>query len=172
MDIEINTLATYHQRKNFNCGEPSLDQYIRQYAKQDTKRHVSRVFVASPTDEQQYIIGYYTLSAGSLDATSLPLEKRQKLPKYPIPIAVLGRLAINQHHQGQGFGTMLLADALKRVCLASQVMAVYAVIVDALDHKAQTFYEQFGFIQLPNQPLKLFMPLDTITNLYDSSLET
>lgn len=165
MKFNIRLLDAKHQRKEFRCGEPSLDRYIYQYAKQDSKRRVSRVFVASPDSSPETIAGYYTLSAGSLDTDTMPNERKRKLPKYPIPVAMLGRLAIAEYYQAKGLGATLLADALNRVQQASLVMAVHALVVDALHDRASDFFRQFGFIALPNQPLKLFLPLDTIAEL-------
>ncbi|MBI9082368.1 MAG: GNAT family N-acetyltransferase [Desulfobacterales bacterium] len=165
MELTITLLNPKHQRTKFHCGEDSLDQYIRQYAKQDNKRRISRVFVASPIDNPAHITGYYTLSAGSLDTTSLPDTMAKRLPKYPVPVALLGRLAIDTHHQGRGVGTLLIADALKRVHQAAKIIAVYALVVDALNEGTVNFYQQFGFIPLPNTSNKLFLPLDTISEI-------
>jgi len=113
------------------------------------------------------VIGYYSLSAGSLDATTLPEAFRRRLPRYPVPVVLLGPLAVAESNQGMGLGSILLADALQRIAQASQVMAVYAVVVDALNDQAAKFYRQFGFISLPSQPLKLFLPMDSVTTLFD-----
>lgn len=167
MDLVIAPLDRRHNRKAFDCGEDSLNLYLTRYANQDIRRRVSRVFVASPPTELQRVIGYYCLSAGSLAEADLPESIRRQLPRYPVPVALLGRLAIDKSFQGQGFGAVLIADALQRIALASQVMAVYAVIVDALHESAAAFYRQLGFIPLPSQPLKLFLPMDTVTKLVD-----
>jgi GNAT superfamily N-acetyltransferase len=90
----------------------------------------------------------------------LPQEHQRRLPNYPVPIALLGRLAVDKNHQGQRLGTILLADAIQRVEKASEVMAVYAIVVDALNPSAVAFYRQFGFITFPGQSLKLFLPLN------------
>jgi predicted GNAT family N-acyltransferase len=82
-------------------------------------------------------------------------------------VVLLGRLAVAESRQGIGLKSILLADALQRIAQASQVMAVYAVVVDALHDQAAKFYGQFGFISLPSQPLKLFLPLDPIAGLFD-----
>jgi predicted N-acetyltransferase YhbS len=82
-------------------------------------------------------------------------------------VVLLGRLAVGESHQGKGLGSILLADALRRIGKASQVMAVYAVVVDALNDQAADFYRQFGFIPLPSQPLKLFLPMDSVAALVD-----
>lgn len=167
MDLIISSLGKSHDRKSFDCGELSLNQYLHQYANQDIKRHINKVFVASPPETPQRVIGYYGLSAGSLDANDLPEELRRRLPRYPVPVVLLGRLAVAESHQGQGLGSILLADALQRIVQASQVMAVFAVVVDALNNRAAEFYRQFGFIPLPNQPLKLFLPMDSVAALLD-----
>jgi len=167
LELVITPLNKRHDRKNFDCGEASLDLYFRRYANQDIRRRVSRVFVASPPDEPQRVIGYYSLSAGSLAVADLPEKFRHRLPRYPVPVALLGRLAVDRSSQGQGLGAVLIADALQRIALASQVMAVYAVMVDALNETAAEFYRQFGFIQLPSQPLKLFLPMDTLPKSVD-----
>lgn len=166
-DIQIVPLSKQHRRDVFVCGEDSLDLYIRRFASQNMKQRVSRVFVASPVGEPEVIAGYYTLSADSLDAQSLPPERQRKLPKYPVPVAMLGRLAIATQYQGQGLGQVLLADAVQRVVRASQALAVYALIVDALNPAVAGFYQQFGFIPMPSQPLKLFLPLDSVAGLVE-----
>ena len=168
MDLIISPLGKQHDRKPFDCGEPSLNQYLNRYVNQDIRRRVNRVFVASPPDSPRQVIGYYGLSAGSLDATSLPEAFRRRLPRYPVPVVLLGRLAVAKSDQGKGIGSILLADALQRIVQASQVMAVYAVVVDTLNDQAAEFYRQFGFISLPSQPLKLFLPMDSVATLVDS----
>lgn len=159
MQLKIEALNASHQRKAFDCGVSSLNIYLQQYARQNVKHRINRVFVATDISAPQTILGYYTLSAGSVRAEDLPAEHKRRLPNYPVPVALLGRLAVDQQHQGQHLGTILLADAVQRVEQASAVMAVYAVVVDALNPAAAEFYRQFGFIAFPGQPLKLFLPL-------------
>ncbi|MCP4043482.1 MAG: GNAT family N-acetyltransferase [Gammaproteobacteria bacterium] len=167
LELIIAPLGKQHDRKSFDCGENSLNQYLHRYASQDIRRRINRVFVASPPDAPQQVIGYYSLSAGSLDATALPEAFRRRLPRYPVPVVLLWRLAVAEYRQGMGLGSILLADALRRIAQASQVMAVYAVVVDALNDQAVEFYGQFGFISLPSQPLKLFLPMDSVAALVD-----
>jgi GNAT superfamily N-acetyltransferase len=167
LDLVITPLGKQHDRKTFDCGEASLNLYLNRYASQDIRRRVNRVFVASPPGEPRRVFGYYSLSAGSLAAADLPEKFRHRLPRYPVPLALLGVSAVDKSQQGQGLGAILIADALQRVALASQVMAVYAVVVDALIESAAEFYRQFGFIRLPSQPLKLFLPMETITRMLD-----
>lgn len=164
-DLLITSLSQRHERQSFDCGDPILDRYLHRYAGQDIKRRIGRVFVASLPVRQERVVGYYSLSAGSLNAEDLPDAIRSRLPRYPVPVALLGRLAVTRDYQGQGLGSILLADALQRVTQASQVMAVYALVVDAAHDRAADFYRQFGFIPLPRQHLKLFLPLDSVRSL-------
>jgi len=159
MQLTINTLNTGHLRKAFDCGEPSLNTYLQRYARQNIKNRINRVFIASPVDAEKTIMGYYTLSAGSICADALPLAQKRRLPNYPIPVALLGRLAVDKQYQGQRLGSVLLADAVQRVEQASEVLAVYAIVVDALNPSVAEFYQGFGFVPFSGQPLKLFFPM-------------
>ena len=159
MQLSINSLNTGHHRKAFDCGEPSLNTYLHRYARQNIKNRINRVFIASPIDFEETIMGYYTLSAGSIGADDLPLEHKRRLPNYPVPVALLGRLAVDKQYQGQRLGSILLADAVQRVDQASEVLAVYAIVVEALNSSVAEFYQAFGFIPFANQPLKLFLPM-------------
>lgn len=159
MPLKIDALNASHQRKLFDCGEASLNSYLQQYARQNVKHRINKVFVATDINAPQTILGYYTLSAGSVRADDLPPEHKRRLPNYPVPVVLLGRLGVDKNHQGQRLGTVLLADAVKRVEQASAVIAVYAIVVDALNTAAAEFYRQFGFVAFPGRQLKLFLPL-------------
>ena len=114
------------------------------------------VCTASKTDA---VLGFYTLSALSIDLTSLPDELSRKLPRHPMPCALIGRLAIERSAQGRGMGRLLLADAVRRVVAASETVAMHALIVDATNDDAKRFYEGFGFRPLTDNPMRLFLPL-------------
>ncbi len=116
------------------------------------------MFVAFPAGDTARLAGYVTLSAASVSATSLPDSLRRKLPRYPVPVALLGRLAVATTFQGKGLGAILLADACIKVARASQVLAVAGLVVDAKDETAAAFYRHFGFIPLPGQPERLLLP--------------
>ena len=155
-----------HDRAAFFCGAPELDRYIREHASQDIKRDVARVFVAlqagAPT-----VCGYYSLSAASFQRDSLPASQANRLPRYPVPAVLLGRLAVDESKRGQGLGAFLLMDALNRVLLATQTLAVHAVIVDARDDTAAAFYRKYGFIPFNDHRRRLFLPMATIRRLAD-----
>jgi len=156
--------SSLHVRDAFSCGYEALDAYIRHYASQDVKRRVSLAFVACQAGER-VIKGYYTLSAASFRKDDLPAGQAKKLPRYPVPAAIIGRLAVDRSCQGQRLGEHLLMDCLDRVLQASQLIAVHAVIADAKDEKAKAFYEKYGFKAFVNQPLRLFIPTATIAQL-------
>ncbi len=162
MTFVIEALAGRHRRAGFDCGSEALDRYIRRQASQDARRRVTRVFVAVPEGGSE-VAGFYTLSASSMGRATLPPAER--LPHYPVPVALLGRLAVDRRWAGRGLGAALVADAFRRVVRASEALAVYAVVVDAKDGRAQRFYERFGFIRLPESERRLFIPLAAIERL-------
>jgi len=156
--------SSSHSRAEFSCGNEALDSYIRQYASQDVKRNVARVFVACRRREM-IVKGYYTLSAASFRKEGLPPSLAKNLPRYPVPAAIIGRMAVDRSCQRQGLGEAMLMDACRRVLEASQVLAVHAIVVEAKDEAAKAFYVKYGFISFVDQPLRLFIPLSTIEQL-------
>lgn len=142
---------------SFRCGQSLLDEYIRRYAAQDVRRNVARVFMATPEHDPRQLAGFFTLSAGSVSCSDLPESLSKKLPRYPVPVALIGRLAVDINFQGKGLGSILLADACRKVANASTTLAVAGIVVDAKD-AAATFYRHFGFLTLPGQPGRLLLP--------------
>ena len=133
-------------------------------ASQDVKKNLAAVFVLTPN--RKTVAGYYTLSQYSVDADTIPEEIKRKLAKYQlIPATLIGRMARNISYKGQKVGELLLMDALKRCYVLSKEVASWAVIVDAKDEKAVDFYKKYGFIEIPNNPQKLFLPMRTISKL-------
>lgn len=163
----IQPLSEQHHKADFCCGVAALDRYIQQQASQDVRRNIARVFVASAyvglyaskDADLTPIIGYYTLSALSISLTDLPADQAKKLPKHPIPAALLGQLAVSQSAQAQGVGALLIADAIKRVVSIGDTLAVYVLVVDAIDESAAAYYQQFGFVPFLQQPRRLFLVL-------------
>jgi GNAT superfamily N-acetyltransferase len=164
--LRVLPLAATHDRTTFDCGSEPLNRYFKQQVTQDTRRRVATCFVA--LDDQNNIAGYYTLASASLLLTALPESAGKKLPRYPtVPVVRMGRLAVNGMFKGQGLGAALLADALARV--ARSEIAAFALMVDAKDHIAATFYHHHGFIPLPSTPLTLFLPLASVRSLTATS---
>ena len=147
-----------HDRDAFTCGEPSLDRYLKTQVSQETKRGFSACFVAATPEGR--IAGYYTLSAYAVLVNDLPDSTRRKLPTYPtVPTYLLGKLAIDVDFQGRGLGGALLADALTRVCQAE--IPAFALVVDALNDTAASFYTHHGFAPFASASNRFFLPLAT-----------
>ncbi|MBI2431856.1 MAG: GNAT family N-acetyltransferase [Candidatus Hydrogenedentes bacterium] len=161
----MEALASSHDRTHFCCGQLQLDSYITDYAGQHARKNVGRTFVAVRPG-QKVVLGYYTLASSSVAFEHLPEQLKRKLPRYPLPVALLGKLAVDQKVQGQGLGEFLLLDALHRCSAIAEQMALFAVEVHALDQAARNFYVKYGFQPFQEQPLHLFLPLDTIKQLF------
>ena len=161
--LRVAALGPQHDRSSFECGVPALDQYFRQQAGQDARKNLAAPFLLLLPDGT--IAGYYTLSATSFRLAELPAPTIRKLPRYPIvPAILLGRLAIDRRHQGQGHGRFLLADALYRA--VNSEIAAFAIIVDAKDAAAKVFYEREGLLPFIDQPMILYRPKADIVALF------
>jgi len=158
-------LSTKHSKENFTCGKEMLDNYLHVQAKQDVKRKLTACFILS--DNEVTVKGFYTLSNTSVNRDFLPESIIKKLPpSYKhLPATLLGRLAIDINYKGQGIGSNLLMDALKRSYHNSLQIPSMAVIVDPLDEEAITFYNHFGFIVLPDSG-KMFMPMAQLEHIF------
>ena len=163
--ITVEPLGRQHDRTAFHCGSKALDRYLKQQAWQDADKRVAAPFVAvDPPD--QLVLGYYTLSASMLTLADLPDDLARKLPRYPqLPVTLLGRLAVDQATKGQGLGEHLLLDALNRSLTHADQIAAMAVVVDAKDESAASFYRRFGFIALQAEPSRLFLPMRLVAQL-------
>ncbi len=158
-----------YPRDDFDCGISELNEYLKKYANQDQLRRVARVFILCPQNSDQ-IIGFYTLSASSIKASSLPEKIAKKLPRYPTPVTLLGRLAVDKNYLKIGIGRLLLVDAIKRVIKASEQIAVFALVVDAKNEQAKVFYSRYGFKKLIDYNNRLFIPLKTALSSYSNSI--
>ena len=161
MKFIIEPLAAYHDREAFDCEEPSLNDFLKLYARQNDKKGLGKTFVAVTPDKNTKIGGYYTISSGALDAENLP----ENLPRYSIPIMHIGRLAVDKTVKGQGLGNLLLLDALRRSMNAGAQIGVYAVEVRALTEQAKSFYLKFGFVEMTDDPLRLYLTIKKIRKL-------
>jgi predicted GNAT family N-acyltransferase len=160
-NLHIERLNALHDRQSFDCGEPSLNTYIKQFARQNDQKGISLAYVLVEQDSTD-ILGYYTLSSASIAHQELPQHVQKKVPRYPIPSVRIGRLATDISTRGKGFGELLLFDALKRAVYLSEELAIFAVEVDALHEKAKSFYLKYGFESLEGNPHHLFLPIATI----------
>jgi GNAT superfamily N-acetyltransferase len=148
---------THHDPSQFKSGNEALDRWLIRYAGQSERRDAARTFVIADTGS---VIGYYALLAGELDHHQATEQTRKGISRhYPIPVAILARLAVDHRHQQRGLGATLLRDALRRATHASEQLAVRAVVVHAIDQPAARFYEHFGFRSLSATPRTLMVTL-------------
>ena len=163
MDLKIETLNNNHNKKKFHCGHEMLDNYISTQAKQDIRRDLAACFVLVVNKNE--IIGYYTLSANSINRGDFPQSISKKLPPsyQDLPTILLGRLAIDNGFKGKGLGELILMDALNRCVEISKNLGTLAIVVDPIDDDAKRFYQKYGFILIPGTG-KMFIPIKTIEN--------
>ncbi len=162
-DWVVELLESHHGRSEFNCGVDSLNGFLKQQAGQNARKDFSKTFVVVSEASSSQVAGYYTLAMGSLEFSQLPNDKQ--LPQYPIPVAHLGRLAVDLRYRGRHIGEYLLYHALLRVKTLSEEIGVFAVEVKALDDSASRFYQKYGFVPLADDPLHLYITLKSIRKL-------
>jgi GNAT superfamily N-acetyltransferase len=164
--FEIKPLdKSIHNRAAFLCGEPELDDYLKTQSSQDKKKYASVVYVG--TINTATIVGYYSLSQFSIELKGLPDSLAKNFPTYPqVPATLLGRLAVHETLQGNGYGERLLFDALKRALDVSVHIGSCALVVDAKNEKARSFYERYGFIGLADVDKRLLLPMKTIARMF------
>lgn len=154
-----------HNRKAFDCGTPALNDFLATKAAKHQDQRVSRTFVLLDDANTARILGYYTLSTSQIARESLSATEAKALPRHPIPAVMLARLAIDKSQQGNGYGTLMLMDVIRRCALVGMSAGTYAIVVDAKDEAAQRFYERFGFMAITDRPLTLYLPIETALSL-------
>lgn len=169
MDINIEALHVAHNRNGFDCGVDELNNFIAAYARQNQKNDISKTFVAVSahsdvlTETKKEILGFYTLSSGQIHCDCLP--ERMKHSKYPVAIARLARLAVALPHQRKGVAGFLLYNALNKIKAASEMIGIFAVVVDAKNERTKSFYQRYGFVELQGHGLTLVLPMSVIKKL-------
>lgn len=160
--FEFHNLDNSFSRKNFDCGNDALNQFLKTKARVNQSAGFNRTFVAiSSGDAGKEVLGYYSLNMSEVSLASLPEEQVKKLPRHPIPVVRMGRLAVDSRSKGKGLGKLLLVDAMLKIQEASKQVGVYALVVDAKDNAAASFYLKFGFTPFANEILTLFLPLSS-----------
>jgi GNAT superfamily N-acetyltransferase len=151
-------LTPDHDVSNFDCGERALNEWLRNRALKNESRF-SRTYVIC---EDKRVVGYFCISAGALERAQAPIKIRRNAPD-AVPISVIGRLAVAREHAGKGLGADLLADALRRIALASQSIGIGAVVVHAKSEAAKRFYLRYAeFEEYPADSRILYLPIETI----------
>jgi len=146
-------LRSEHDLSEFKCGEPTLDDWLRKRAFQNEESGASRTYVAC-VDKR--VVGYYALAVGAVAHAEAPGRIRRNMPD-PVPVTVIGRLAVDRTVQGQALGPALLRDAVLRTVQAAEIAGIRAILVHAISERATRFYEKWGFITSPVEPMTLMI---------------
>lgn len=151
-------LADSHNLDSFSSGYQALDEWLKRRAKANQQSGASRTYVV---ESDGRVVGYYALAAGSAVAAEAPGKIKRNMPD-PIPVMVLGRLAIDLEWQGRGLGADLLRDAVLRTRAAAEIGGIRAIMVHAIDERAAAFYARWGFLASTHRPLTYFLPLQSL----------
>jgi GNAT superfamily N-acetyltransferase len=160
-------LQPYHDREAFDCGKQSLNQFLQRQARQNADRNVGVTHVAVPCSGSNTIIAYYTLVTRTVDSVIVP---NKKLPREEVGVVLLGRLAVDRTAQGQGLGRLCLMRAIFQVERASREIGIHALVLDALDDEARSWYFHLdlGFQALLDNARHLYLPVATIRQIADA----
>ncbi len=165
--FKIEELRREHNRHGFDCGNDALNSYLIKIARQHLNKGISKTFVIIDDPFPDVILGFYTLTACEIHAGKLPRKYAKKFPS-KIPAAKLARLAVSKQRQRQGIGSLMMIDAMKRVITVSEQLGITGFFVDAKDSDAKTYYLRYGFIELPDNPLEMFLPASTLRDALKS----
>lgn len=158
-------LAKAHDRANFDCGEAALNEFLRSYARQNQSENVGRTWVAT-LPGQRRVLGFYTLTVASVAREHFSAEELKRVPRYPVPVAHLGRLAVDRAAQKTGLGEHLLMHALDQILRVSEVVGIFAVEVRAKGERAKRFYERYGFKAAEDVRLHLYLSIKKLPKLF------
>lgn len=147
-------------REAFDCGVDRLNEYLKKFALQNQKKNAARTYVV--TNSSSKILGCYTLVFGSVAPDDVPEKIASGLGRYPIPVILLARLAVDQSEKGKGLGGLLMRDALLRAVQASDIAGLRTVMVQAKDESAKNFYQKLGFISAPHNEFYLLLKMSDI----------
>jgi len=151
-------LTDLHDVTTFDCGDDSLNEWIKKRALKNEGLGGSRTYVIS---KRNIVIGYYALAVGSVEHEKVPTSLKRNMPA-PIPVMILGRLAVDRNYRDQKFGSSLLRDALLRTLQASQIAGIKAIMVEAISNEAKMFYKKYGFRDSPIEERLLFITMTEV----------
>ena len=151
-------LADRHQLAAFNSGVPALDDWLKRRARANQASGASRSFVVCDGD---IVVGYYALASGAVNAAAAPGRFRRNMPE-PIPVAILGRLAVDRGYQRHGLGRALFRDSALRVMQAAEAIGICGMLVHAISDDAKAFYLALGFSESPLEPMTLMVTLSEL----------
>jgi GNAT superfamily N-acetyltransferase len=163
--LKVTKLAVTHDPASFDCGNEALNRFLKQHALAGQRSGISQTYVAVTGDR---IAGFHTLVVGHVTYEDAPERLAKGLPRYPVPVIILARLAVDKSWQGRKLGSALVVDAMRRVLQAADIAGVRAMIVHAKDDTAQRFYEHLGFLPFPDKPLTLYRLIKDIRAMRDA----
>jgi len=149
-------LASHHQLENFDCGKPSLNEWLVRHARQAQASGSAKTFVVADDDR---VAGYFSLTVGQIDTLDAPERIRKGMGQYPIPVVILARLAVATQDQGRGVGFGLLQDAIRRTLVIAELAGIRAMLTHPIDADAARFYTRFGFVVSPLREQQLLLLL-------------
>jgi len=155
-----------HLLSEFQCGEPELDDWLKRRALNNEASGASRTYVVC---SGLRVVGYYALANGAVVHADTPGSVKRNMPN-PIPVMVIGRLAIDLNFQGRGIGTALLKDAVLRTAQAAEIAGIRAILVHALSPAAKRFYERLGFVASPTNPMTLMVTVRAVAQVFEAKL--
>lgn len=159
--LRIELLSRRHNREGFDCGNPELNDYLRHTARQHTDKGLSRTEVLADDKTPTEILGYVTVSLAEIITDTLPPRYAKKYPAQAHGVK-LARLAVAQSRQREGLGALMMIHAMRRALQVADSAGIVGLFVDAKDEAASRYYRRFGFLPLPDDPHKLFLPLATL----------
>ncbi len=163
----VEKLSSDHHRESFDCGRELLNNFLTRLASQYRKKNLGQTYVVATPDKR--VVGYYTISTSRVDFDNVPDDLRRQYPQIPIPVVLLGRLAVDKAFQGRGVGKTLLVKALRQAAELSDTIGIAAVEVHALDDQARAFYLKYGFTSLSDDQQHLYLPIRTIKRLLEQA---
>lgn len=158
----VRRLAPADSTEGFDCGQPPLNQFLQRYALVNQKANSAKTYVCCLSGE---VVGFYSLAVGSVDPEDAPTRVMKGLPRHPVPVMILARLAVDRDHQGKGLGKALLKDALLRSVQAAYIAGIRSLLVHAKDEAARQWYESWEFDASPTDPYHLFLMLKDLKAL-------
>lgn len=158
----IEKLRRDHAVENFDCGQEDLNRFLVRFAFANQLANASQTYLGL---SDNFIVGFYTIVVGEIAYDDAPDRLTKGLACYPVPVAILARLAVNIDWQGKGVGAGLLKDAMKRILQAADIIGIRAFIVHAKDENARRFYERFNFVSSPTDPLHLYLLIKDIRKI-------
>lgn len=157
--LRLERLGDHHDLSGFECGNDELDGWLQRHALDAQRMDSARTFLLTRAGR---VVGYFTLTMGSVVSKDAPQKLVRGMPRYPVGMVLLARLAVDRRHRGKGHGAVLLAEALRKAVAAGEAAAARLVVVDAIDDNAVRFYERFGFVTAPDHSRRLYRRMKDI----------